>query len=160
MLTTSIFLFLFFFFKQKTAYEITRWLEFRRVLFRSQTIAEARRLWKAVGRENLMVKIPGTPEGLPAIEQMISEGININVTLLFAQEAYERVAQAYLRGLERFAAAGGDLSRVASVARFFVSRIDALIDSLATTKLKTATDPAEHAALEGIIGKVAIANAR
>src|SRR5437870_4577385 len=125
-----------------------------------QTIAEARRLWKAVGRENLMVKIPGTPEGVPAIEQMISEGININVTLLFAQEAYERVAQAYLRGLERFAAAGGDLSRVASVASFFVSRIDASIDSLAATKLKTATDPAEHAALEGIIGKVAIANAR
>src|SRR3989442_4559321 len=125
-----------------------------------QTIAEARRLWKAVGRENLMVKIPGTPEGLPAIEQMISEGININVTLLFAQEAYERVAQAYLRGLERFAAAGGDLSRVASVASFFVSRIDALIDTLATTKLKTATDPTERAALECIIGKVAIANAR
>ena len=125
-----------------------------------QTIAEARRLWKAVGRENLMVKIPGAPEGVPAIEQMISEGININVTLLFAQEAYERVAQAYLKGLERFAAAGGDLSRVASVASFFVSRIDSLIDSLAATKLKTATDPAERAALEGIIGKVAIANAR
>ena len=125
-----------------------------------RTIAEARRLWKAVGRENVMIKVPGTPEGMPAIEQLVSEGTNVNVTLLFAQEAYEQVAEAYLRGLEKLAAAGGDVSRVASVASFFVSRIDSAIDNLATARLKTATNPAERAALEAIIGKVAIANAR
>ena len=124
------------------------------------TLAEARRLWSEVGRENLMIKVPGTAEGVPAVQQLIGEGINVNVTLLFAQEAYEQVAEAYIKGLEKFAASGGDVSRVASVASFFVSRIDSLIDSLAAAKLKTATDPAERAALEGIIGKVAIANAR
>src|SRR5580658_3934495 len=90
------------------------------------TIAEARRLWKAVGRDNLMVKVPATPEGIPAIQQLLGEGININVTLLFAQEMYEKVAMAYLEGLEKFAASGGDLKKVASVASFFVSRIDAM----------------------------------
>jgi len=124
------------------------------------TLAEARRLWSEVGRENLMIKVPGTAEGVPAVQQLIGEGINVNVTLLFAQEAYEQVAEAYIKGLEKFAASGGDVSRVASVASFFVSRIDSLIDGLAAAKLKTATDPAERAALEGIIGKVAIANAR
>jgi len=124
------------------------------------SIAEARRLWKAVARENLMIKVPGTPEGVPAIEQLISEGINVNITLLFAQEAYDQVAEAYLKGLERFAAGGGDVSRLASVASFFVSRIDTAIDNLATGRLKTATDSAERAALESVLGKVAIANAR
>src|SRR5207244_1556496 len=94
------------------------------------TIAEARRLWKAVGRDNVMIKVPGTPEGLPAIEQLVSEGMNINVTLLFAQEVYEQVAAAYIAGLEKYAASGGELSRVASVASFFISRIDTLIDSI------------------------------
>ena len=75
------------------------------------TVAEARRLWKEVGRENVMIKVPGTVEGVPAIEQLISEGININVTLLFAQEAYEKVAEAFLAGLEKRAAAGNDISR-------------------------------------------------
>jgi len=93
-----------------------------------ETIEEARRLWKAVGRENVMIKVPGTPEGIPAIRQLISEGININVTLLFAQEVYERVAEAYIAGLEDLAKRDGDVSRVASVASFFVSRIDSLID--------------------------------
>jgi transaldolase len=89
------------------------------------TIEEARRLWKAVGRPNLMVKIPGTKAGTPAIEQAISEGINVNVTLLFSQEMYEAVAWAYIRGLEKSA----DPARIASVASFFVSRIDSLVDS-------------------------------
>src|SRR5262245_32834031 len=94
------------------------------------TLNEARRLWQAVGRDNLMIKVPATPQGIPAIHQLISEGINVNVTLLFAQEAYEQVADAYIAGLERFAARGGDPKRVASVASFFVSRIDTAIDAL------------------------------
>src|ERR1700756_5986363 len=105
-----------------------------------ETIDEARRLWKAVGRENLMVKVPGTPEGLPAIQQLVSEGMNINVTLLFAQEVYEQVAEAYIAGLEKYSAAGGDVSRVASVASFFISRIDKLIDSMIEEALKATTD--------------------
>ena len=120
------------------------------------TIEQARRLWKTVGRENLMVKVPATAEGLPAIEQLLSEGININITLLFAQQMYEKVAQAYLAGLEKRA---GDLKKMASVASFFVSRIDSMIDPIAKAKLKTAS-PAERAQLEKVIGKVAIANAR
>src|SRR5947199_3502637 len=94
------------------------------------TIQEARALWKAVGRENVMIKVPGTAEGIPAFQQLISEGININVTLLFAQEVYERVAEAYIIGLEKLASRGGDVSRIASVASFFISRIDTLVDSI------------------------------
>src|SRR5437899_5323812 len=92
------------------------------------TLQEARRLWKSVGRENVMIKVPGTAEGIPAFQQLISEGININVTLLFAQEVYERVAEAYIIGLEKLASRGGDVSRIASVASFFISRIDTLVD--------------------------------
>jgi transaldolase/glucose-6-phosphate isomerase len=126
----------------------------------SGTVAEARRLWKAVGRENLMVKVPATPEGMPAIQQLIGEGININITLLFSQKAYERVAAAYLAGLEALAARSGDLSRVASVASFFVSRIDSAIDALIASRLKGPAPPAERALLAGLAGKVAIANAK
>ncbi len=124
------------------------------------TIAEARRLWKAVARDNVMIKVPGTPEGLPAIRQLVSEGMNINVTLLFAQEVYEQVAEAYIAGLEKYAASGGDLSRVASVASFFISRIDTLIDSIVNEKLKSTNDPAQQALLKSILGKVAIANGK
>jgi transaldolase / glucose-6-phosphate isomerase len=124
------------------------------------TIAEVRRLWKQVARENVMIKIPGTPEGIPAIRQTLSEGININITLLFAQEVYEEVAQAFLDGLEKFASGGGDVSRVASVASFFISRIDTLVDSLVNEHLKKETDPARKAKLQGILGKVAIANGK
>ncbi|MGA8901562.1 transaldolase family protein, partial [Bradyrhizobium sp.] len=92
------------------------------------TIAEAEHLWKAVHRKNLMVKVPATPEGLPAIEHLIGEGISINITLLFSQEVYIEVAKAYLAGLEKLAADGGDPSHVASVASFFVSRIDTAVD--------------------------------
>ncbi len=124
------------------------------------SITEACRLWKAVARPNVMIKIPGTPEGLPAIEQIISEGINVNVTLLFSMEAYERVAEAYIKGLEKFVAGGGEAGKVASVASFFISRIDSLVDMIAEGKMKTATNPGERALLRSVLGKVAIANAR
>lgn len=110
------------------------------------TMEEARRLWKTVNRPNLMIKIPGTAAGIPAIETAISEGINVNVTLLFSQEVYAEVAQAYIRGLEKCA----DPSRVASVASFFVSRIDSAVDGYIKG----------NPALEPLAGKVAIANAK
>ena len=125
-----------------------------------ETLDEARRLWKTLGRENAMIKVPGTTEGIPAFQQLISEGININVTLLFAQDVYERVAEAYVAGLEEFAKKGGDLSRVASVASFFVSRIDTLIDSQIDDKIKKTTNPSDLQTLRGLKGKVAIANAK
>src|SRR6516164_10164520 len=92
------------------------------------TIAEAKRLWKDVHRKNLMIKVPATAEGLPAIEQLSGEGLSINITLLFSQEVYIEVAEAYLAGLEKYVAGGGDPSHVASVASFFVSRIDTAVD--------------------------------
>ena len=125
-----------------------------------ETIDEARRLWKAVQRENVMIKVPGTAEGLPAIRQLIGEGININVTLLFAQEVYEKVAEAYIAGLEDLAAHGGNLKKMASVASFFISRIDTLIDSMLNDKLKATTDASQQALLKSILGKVAIANGK
>jgi transaldolase / glucose-6-phosphate isomerase len=124
------------------------------------TIAEARRLWKAVNRANVMIKVPGTPEGVPAIRQLIGEGINVNVTLLFSQQVYEEVAEAYIAGLEQLAAKGGELSRIASVASFFISRIDTLVDSIVTEKLKTTSDPGQQALLKSVLGQVAIANGK
>jgi len=124
------------------------------------TIDEARRLWKSVNRPNVMIKIPGTVEGLPAIRQCLEDGININITLLFAQSAYEHVAEAFLAALEARAAKGQDISHIASVASFFVSRIDTLVDSKIDEKLKTTKDAGQIALLESIRGKVAIANAR
>jgi transaldolase / glucose-6-phosphate isomerase len=124
------------------------------------TIDEAHRLWKSVNRPNVMIKIPGTPEGLPAIRQCLEEGININITLLFAQSAYEKVAEAFLSALEARAVKGLDISHIASVASFFVSRIDTLVDNTIDEKLKTATDAGQKALLESLRGKVAIANAR
>jgi len=124
------------------------------------TINEARRLWKAVNRPNVMIKIPATPEGLPAIRQALEEGININITLLFAQSAYEKVAEAYIAALEARAAKGEHVSHIASVASFFVSRIDSLVDSKIDAMQKNATDSSKKALLESLRGKVAIANAR
>ena len=125
-----------------------------------ETIAEARRLWKAVQRENVMIKVPGTAEGLPAIRQLIGEGININVTLLFAQEVYEKVAEIYIAGLEDLVARGGNLKKMAGVASFFISRIDTLVDSLLNERLKSTSDPVQQALLKGLLGKVAIANGK
>jgi transaldolase/glucose-6-phosphate isomerase len=124
-----------------------------------ETLEEARRLWKAVGRENVMIKIPGTPEGIPALKQLIAEGININATLLFAQDVYERVADAYIAGLEELAKRGADLSRAASVASFFVSRIDVLVDSILSDRIREAKNP-DQALLRSLQGRVAIANAK
>jgi transaldolase/glucose-6-phosphate isomerase len=124
------------------------------------TIREARRLWQTVGRPNLMIKVPAAPAGLPAIEQLISEGINVNVTLLFSQEVYERAAAAYIAGLERLAAQAGDVSQVASVASFFISRIDTAIDAQVTARLKAAKSAQERTLLRSLLGKVAIANGK
>jgi transaldolase/glucose-6-phosphate isomerase len=124
------------------------------------TIKDARRLWKAVNRPNLMVKIPATQEGVPAIQQALSEGININVTLLFAQDMYEKVARAYIAGVQTWANSGGDAGRVASVASFFISRIDSMVDGLLKARLKTAVDAKERALLRSLMGKVAIANGK
>ena len=125
-----------------------------------ETIDEARRLWKAVQRENVMIKVPGTAEGLPAIRQLIGEGININITLLFAQDVYEKVAEAYIAGLEDLAARGGNLKKMASVASFFISRIDTLIDSMLNDKIKATSDANEQALLKSLLVKVAIANGK
>lgn len=124
-----------------------------------KTIAEARRLWQMVDRPNLMVKVPATPEGIPAIEQLIADGININVTLLFSQAAYRDVAHAYVAGLKRRSDAGEDVSRVASVASFFVSRIDSLVDKQIEEKLASAEGD-EKERLESLRGNVAVANAK
>ncbi len=124
------------------------------------TVDEARRLWKAVNRPNLMIKVPGTRECVPAIRTLLEEGLNINITLLFAQSAYEAVAEAFLAALEARVKKGQDISHVASVASFFVSRIDTLIDSQIDEKLKTEKDAAKRDLLSSVEGKVAIANAK
>ena len=117
------------------------------------TIAEAERLWKDVKRRNLMVKVPATPEGLPAIEHLIGEGISINITLLFSQKVYRQVAEAYLKGLEKYVAKGGDPSHVASVASFFVSRIDSAVDKQLDEKIAKANDPSEKERLSRAEGQ-------
>ncbi len=123
------------------------------------TIEEARRLWKAVNRPNVMIKVPATPEGVPAIRQLLEEGLNINITLLFAQSAYEKVAEAFIAALEARAAKGQPVNHIASVASFFVSRIDTLIDSKIDALLKTASGDAK-VLLESLHGTIAIANAK
>src|SRR5439155_20632174 len=124
------------------------------------TIEEARRLWHEVNRRNLMVKVPGTKPGLTAIRTLIGEGINVNVTLLFSQQVYAEVAEAYISGLEAFAKKGGDPHKVASVASFFVSRIDTLVDDELDKKIAATADSTEKARLQNLKGKVAIANAK
>ncbi len=124
------------------------------------TIAETRRLFARVNRPNVMIKIPATAEGLPAIEEMIYEGVNINVTLIFALDVYERVTEAYIRGLERRAAEGKPVQDIASVASFFVSRVDTLVDKQLDAKIAAATEDAERERLRALQGKAAIANAR
>lgn len=126
----------------------------------AETLAEAKKLWQALNRPNAMIKIPGTAEGLPAIEEALFAGININVTLLFSVCAYEAVARTYIKALKRRADAGLPIDRIASVASFFVSRIDAEVDKRIDARLSTETDPARKAALEGLKGKIAIANAK
>ncbi|MCP9629883.1 bifunctional transaldolase/phosoglucose isomerase [Rhodopseudomonas palustris] len=124
------------------------------------TIIEAERLWETVKRENLMIKVPATRQGLAAIKHLISKGISVNITLLFSQDVYRQVAEAYLSGLETLIANGGDPARVGSVASFFVSRIDSAVDKQLDDKIAQANDPEEKARLEKLKGKVAIANAK
>jgi transaldolase len=124
------------------------------------SIAEAQRFFAALNRPNVLIKIPGTKEGMPAIEECLYQGININITLLFARAAYQDVAWAYIRALERRAAEGKPIDRVASVASFFVSRIDTLADKLIGIKLNSTTDSVRVAELKALQGKVAIANAQ
>lgn len=125
------------------------------------TIKEARRYYQEIGKANVMIKIPGTKAGLPAVEQVISEGINVNVTLLFAVDSYVETAWAYIRGLEKRAAKGEDISKISSVASFFLSRIDSNIDKKIDEKLKKGIDDiAIEAKLRAVKGKVAIANAK
>jgi transaldolase/glucose-6-phosphate isomerase len=125
-----------------------------------ETIAEAKHLWKAVDRKNLMIKVPATDEGLPTIEHLIGKGISVNITLLFAQQVYRDVAEAYLSGLETYVEGGGDPSHIGSVASFFVSRIDAQVDKQLDEKIAKANDPTEKDRLTALKGKVAIANAK
>ena len=124
------------------------------------TLAEVRRFWRTIERPNLMVKIPSTPAGIPAIRQGLSEGININITLIFSIENYRQVAEAYLGALEERLAAGKDITHIASVASFFVSRVDVLVDSLLENKIKSTVVSAEQQKLKALQGKAAIANAR
>jgi transaldolase/glucose-6-phosphate isomerase len=124
------------------------------------TVAEAKRLWDEVGRRNVMIKIPATPAGIPAIEQAIAAGLNINVTLIFSQETYEEVAEAYIRGLEQRSAKGQQLSDIRSVASVFVSRIDTAVDNLLEFRARRSQDEAEKDTLTALLGKAAIANAK
>jgi transaldolase len=124
------------------------------------SLSEARRLWSALHRQNVMIKVPGTPEALPAIRQLLSEGVNVNVTLLFSRDAYAAVADAYQSALEDRAARGEDVSKVASVASFFVSRIDTLADRLLRELRDSAKSGEIRARAEALMGRVAIANAK
>jgi transaldolase len=123
------------------------------------TIEEARRLWREVDRPNLMIKVPATPEGLPAIKALLGEGINVNITLLFARSVYEKVASLFIEALEERVARGQPVGGIASVASFFVSRIDTAVDAAIEQRLRGASE-AERATLEGLQGKAAIANAK
>jgi len=124
------------------------------------TIVEAHRLWAAVGRPNLMIKVPATDEGMPAITQLISDGINVNVTLLFSQEMYAKAAEAYLLGLEKLSGKQASLQGIGSVASFFISRIDVEVEKAASALLKTEDHVGNNEQIKHLIGKVAIANAK
>jgi transaldolase len=125
-----------------------------------KTITEAFRYFKVIDRPNVMIKIPGTPEGLPAVEKVIAAGINVNVTLLFSVQSYVDTAWAYIRGLEARVAKGEDISNISSVASFFLSRIDSNIDARLEKAAVAASDVALQAKLRGLKGKAAIANAK
>jgi transaldolase len=124
------------------------------------TIEETRRLWQLVDRKNVMIKIPGTAEGIPAIEQAIYEGININITLLFSLRAYDQTMEAYVRGLERRVTENKSIDKISSVASFFVSRIDSAVDKELDRRITQTTDEEEKTALQSLLGRIAIANAK
>ncbi len=124
------------------------------------TVTEARRLWKTINRPNLMIKVPAAPEGIPAIKTLISEGHNVNVTLVFSIPSYKEVMEAYIAGLEARAAQGLPIDRIASVGSFFVSRVDVMVDKMLDDKIKAASSDAEKQRLQALLGKAAIANAK
>ncbi|PYV84274.1 MAG: transaldolase [Acidobacteria bacterium] len=124
-----------------------------------ETIQEARRLWKRVNRPNVMIKVPATPAGIPAIEQLLGEGININITMMFSMDHYTQVAEAYIRGLEILERSARPLT-VGSVASFFVSRVDTLVDKLLEDRSLKATSAPERKEIKSLLGKTAIANSR
>jgi transaldolase len=124
------------------------------------TIKEVRRFWQMVDRPNLLVKIPATPEGIPAIRQALADGISVNITLIFSRAVYREVVEAYLEALESRNAEGKDISTLGSVASFFVSRVDTLVDKLLEERIKGTSDPNEQQYLKSLEGKAAIANAR
>ncbi len=124
------------------------------------TIAEARRLFSTIGKKNILVKVPATQQGLPAIEQLTSEGVNVNITLLFSVKRYEEVAEAYLRGLEKRANQGKPIHEITSVASFFVSRVDTLSDKLLEARISSAGSKAEKDKISALLGKAAVANAK
>jgi transaldolase/glucose-6-phosphate isomerase len=124
------------------------------------TIAEARRLFSTIGKKNILVKVPATKQGLPAIEQLTSEGVNVNITLLFSVKRYEEVAEAYLRGLEKRANHGKPIHEITSVASFFVSRVDTLTDKLLEGRISSAGSKAEKDKISSLLGRAAVANAK
>ncbi|GER89154.1 hypothetical protein KDW_33160 [Dictyobacter vulcani] len=124
------------------------------------TVAEAKRFWSMVQRPNLMIKIPATPAGIPAIYEVLRSGINVNVTLIFSLDSYRDVADAYIRALEDRNGRGEDVSKIASVASFFVSRVDTLVDKMLEDKIKASSNESEKQQLKALEGKAAIANAR
>jgi len=124
------------------------------------TVRDAKRLFQALGKANAMIKIPGTAAGLPAIEECLTEGVNINITLLFGVENYEQVARAYIRALQKRQQAGRPIDRIASVASFFVSRVDTLVDKLLEEKIAAATNDEEREKLRALMGQAGVANAK
>ena len=126
----------------------------------NETMAEARRLFKAVNRPNCLIKIPGTGEGVPAIEQMLYEGININITLLFSIQSYETVARAYIKALERRLNDKKDITKVSSVASFFISRIDVLVDELLHHRIIPEVGPDKYKKARDLLGNTAIASGK
>lgn len=140
----------------RVSIEVSPYLAFRT----EETVEEARRLWHTVDRPNLLIKIPATREGIPAIQQMIHEGVSINVTLLFAVSFYEAVMEAYMAGLERRVAEGKAVEQIHSVASFFVSRVDTMVDQEISARIGATQNPAEQELLRHLLGKAAVANTK
>lgn len=125
-----------------------------------RTVAEAKQIFSSIGRKNILIKVPGTLPGIPAIEELTHEGVNVNVTLLFSIARYGEIAEAYIRGLERRVKEAKPIAEIASVASFFVSRVDSMIDPILEKKLASAGSEAERQKLKSLMGKAAVANAK
>jgi len=125
-----------------------------------KTMAEAHRLFSTIGKKNILIKVPGTEPGLSAVEQLTAEGVNVNITLLFSRDRYEKVAEAYLRGLEKRTRRGHPIREIVSVASFFVSRVDTLADKLLENRMASASTDAAGKKIQGLMGQAAVANAK